>query len=258
MNEEALLYRFRFFVFAAILLCLLGVQAASAQTPASITTVSGNGQIFCSCPLAGGLQSGYYPLVAKVTDASGKPLSGVSVAWSIVAGTGTFGNLQFDTTTTGSDGTTSNNFFPAGAGGGTATTPPSFFQIAATTGSLSATFNLVQAYNAAGGTGQISEDERSLPQADVNTPLQAVSGQQGYTFNGVTGQSFRIGVITAGGTPVVGASVRIANYQTSPSATCVTGPGADPGSVLTDSTGFAVCTPVFSGSGSGNIILCRP
>jgi uncharacterized protein (TIGR03437 family) len=255
MNEEALLHRFRLIVFAAVLLCVFGL-VASAQTPANISVVSGNGQIFCSCPLAGGLISGYYPLVVKVTDVNNKPVAGATVTWSVIVGINNgFGNVQFDTTTTGADGTTSNIFLPAGAGGGTPTTPPAFFQVTATAASQTVTFNLVQAFNASGGSGQISEDERQLPQADVNTPIQAISGQQGYTFGGQSGQSFKLGVITAAGTPVVGASVRIANYQSSPSASCVTGPGADPGSVLTDSTGFATCTPVFSGTGSGNLIL---
>jgi uncharacterized protein (TIGR03437 family) len=257
MNEEALLHRFRLIVFAAILLCLFGLQVASAQTPANISIVSGNGQIFCSCPLAGGLITGYYPLVVKVTDANNRPVAGATVSWSVIVGVNNgFGNLVSDTTVTAADGTTSNTFLPGGAGGGTPTTPPIFFQINATTAnSLTATFSLVQAFNAAGGSGQISEDERQLPQADANTPIQAVSGQQGYSFGGQSGQSFKIYVLSAAGAPVVGANVRIANYQSSPSASCVTGPGADPGSVLTDSTGLATCTPVFSGSGSGNLIL---
>ena len=252
MNEEALLHRLRLIVFAAILLCLFGLQVASAQTPANISVVSGNGQIFCSCPLAGGLTTGYYPMVVKVTDASNKPVSGANVSWTVTNG---LGNLISDTTVTGADGTTSNTFLPAGAGGGTPTTPPAFFQVTATAASQNAIFNLVQAFNASGGSGQISEDERQLPQADSNNPLQAVAGQQGYTLAGQTGQSFTIGVLSAGGTPVAGANIRIANYQSSPSASCVTGPGADPGSVLTDSTGYATCTPIFSGSGSGNLIL---
>jgi adhesin/invasin len=256
MNEEALLHRYRLIVFAALLLCLFGLQVASAQTPANISVVSGNGQIFCSCPLAGGLISGYYPLVVKVTDANNKPVAGATVTWGVVVGINNgFGNLLSDTTVTAADGTTSNTFLPGGAGGGTPTTPPTFFQVNATVNSVTATFSLVQAFNASGGSGQISEDERQLPQADSNTPLQAIAGQQGFTSGGQSGQSFKIGVLSAAGAPVVGANVRIANYQSSPSASCVTGPGADPGSVLTDSTGYATCTPVFSGSGSGNLIL---
>ncbi len=253
------MYQFRYFIFAAILACLLCVQVAPAQTPASIITVSGNGQIFCSCPTASGIDPNtgtFYPLVVLVKDTNGKPLANATVNWNFTSQTGFgsfFGNVS--TTTTGADGTTSNQFVPGGGAQGTPSTPPTNFLISATAGSATATFNLTQAYNAFGGSGQIAENTTSLPQAIAGDPITANSGQQGYSFEGQAFQSLTMAVLTVGGTAVPGVSVRIINFQSSPTASCVTGPGADPGSVLTDTNGIATCTPVFNGTGSGTFEL---
>jgi uncharacterized protein (TIGR03437 family) len=253
------LYQFRYFIFAAILACLLCVQLAPAQTPASIVTVSGNGQIFCSCPAASGidpLTGTFYPMVVLVKDANGKPLANATVNWNFTSPTGFgsfFGNVS--TTTTAADGTTSNQFVPGGGAQGTPSTPPTSFFITATAGTATATFSLTQAYNAFGGSGQIAENTTSLPQAIAGDPIIASSGQQGYIFEGQAFQSLTMAVKTVGGTAVPGVSVRIINFQSSPTASCVTGSGADPGSVLTDANGTATCTPVFNGTGSGTFEL---
>jgi uncharacterized protein (TIGR03437 family) len=252
MNEEVLLYKYRFFVFAAILACLFGVQAASAQTPANVTVLSGNGQIYCSCPLTFQGFFGYEPLVVRVTDANNRPIAGATVNWSVASvSIGGFGQVNLATTTTATDGTTSNTFLPGG-GVQPLSTQPASFQISATAGAASATFDLTQAYDASGQGGTIAENPTFLPATISTSPITGIAGQQGYSFNGQSGQSLRVGVVTPFGTPVPGVSLRIANYAgSSASAACSTGPGADPGSVLTDSTGYAVCTPVFSGSGPG-------
>lgn len=270
MNEEAFLHRYRFFIFAAILALIMGVQSAPAQTAANITIISGSGQIFCSCPLAvGGGQLGFLPMVVKVTDAQGNAVANASVTWEVTlaplaspalasgsVGTDPANGNQTWTTTTATDGTTQNSLALPGGGFGTTSTPPTEMQVRAMVpNGATVTFSETQAYNASGGSGQISEVSSNLPAANSQSPLVAVSGQQGYTYNGQVGQGLNLGVLTASGTPVPGVSVRIANFQTSPIATCATGPGADPGSVLTDPTGYATCNPVFSGSGPGTFIL---
>ena len=255
------MHQFRFFLFAALVACLMSVNPASAQTqtPASVTSLSGNGQVFCSCPAASGvdpLTGTYYPLVVLVKDANNKPVPNATVNWGFTSPTGFgsfFGNIS--TTTTAADGTTSNLFVPGGGAQGTPSTPPTSFFISATAGTATATFSLTQVYNTIGGSGQVGINSSNLPPAYTGSPITANSGQQGFTFNGTVFPNLSIAVITAGGTPVFGVSVRIVNFQNSPTATCVTQPGADPGSVLTDVNGNASCVPVFSGTGNGTFEL---
>ncbi len=253
------MYRIRYVIFAALLLCLMGVNPASAQTAASITTLSGNGQIFCSCPAASGvdpLTGTFYPIVVLVKDINGRPLPNATVTWGFSSPTG-FGSFFGDvtTTTTAADGTTSNLFIPGGGAQGTTSTPPTSFFITASSGSATASMTLTQVYTAFGGSGQVGLNTSNLPGAYTGNPITANSGQTGFTFNGTPYPNLSISVITSGGTPVSGASVRIINFQSSPTAACLTGVGADPGSVLTDVNGTATCTPVFTGSGNGSFEL---
>src|SRR5581483_2631984 len=232
------------------------MQSASAQTAANVSIVSGSGQIYCSCPTIGGFANGAYsPLVVLVTDAFNRPVANATVNWSLTSSTfGFTGYVQNSTTTTGADSTSSNTFIPQG-GAQLSGQQPISFQVTASSGNGAAVFSLSQAFDANGGAGSIGEDNTNIPSTSNTQPLSGTQGQQGYSFNGVSGQSFRVGVLTQIGTPVPGVSVRIENFQSSPTASCVTGPGADPGAVLTDSTGYATCTPVFSGSGPGSFLL---
>ena len=255
MNEEVLLHKFRSFILAAIVACVFCAQVASAQTPASITVLAGNGQIYSTGVNAGGQDpatNATYPLVVLVRDANNHPVPNATVNWNFTSTFAAFGLFVGNvvTTTTGSDGTTSNVFIPQGGSFSTTTTPPTQYTITASTGSFSANFSMTQIYPASGIAGQI-EVNTNLAGGNSGNPITANSGQQGFVNNGQATQSISVSVITAGGSPLPGVSVRLANYQSSPSASCVTGFGADPGSVLTDSNGNAVCTPTFTGSGTG-------
>src|SRR5207237_362687 len=86
----------------------------------------------------------------------------------------------------------------------------------------------------------------------------------GVTLNGTAGAPFATPVkvhVDSLGFPLAGVSVRLLNSNVDPvtnvingaSASCATGAGADPGSVLTDANGDGICTIVFgpiSGAGS--------
>src|SRR5215216_1638801 len=76
---------------------LLTAGGASAQTPASTTVVSGNGQLICQCQFGGSyIEFFFRPLVVKVTDTTGAPLANVTVNWAITNGgfNGTLGSSQ--------------------------------------------------------------------------------------------------------------------------------------------------------------------
>ena len=57
-------------VAAAALALLLMAGVASAQTPANMTVVSGNGQLICQCTY-GYTEFFFRPMVVRVTDADG-------------------------------------------------------------------------------------------------------------------------------------------------------------------------------------------
>src|SRR5207253_2392205 len=81
------------------------------------------------------------------------------------------------------------------------------------------------------------------------TTLEGIAGSPGTTPIKVH--------VDASGLAVANASVRLLNINdraTGATAMCATGPGADPGSVLTDANGDGICTPVFGSiSGAGNV-----
>ena len=73
-------------IIASFVIAILCAPAASAQATASaISIVSGNGQMPCpNCARKAFTQ--FYPLVVKVTDASGQPIANKTVSWQISSG----------------------------------------------------------------------------------------------------------------------------------------------------------------------------
>src|ERR1041384_6316268 len=100
--------RLRFTLFAAVLVGLFCVSVAPAQTAANITVLSGNGQIICeTCSQA--IFRFFLPMVVKVTDSAGNPISNKTVNWNITSSQGPLPTLSFgNTTTTDGSGVASN------------------------------------------------------------------------------------------------------------------------------------------------------
>lgn len=229
---------YRFPLLVAVLVLFLSGTAAPAQTPANVSIVSGNGQLICgSCA--------FEPLIVKVTDAGGNPVPNVAVTWTQSAGSNSF-QAQ---TTTGSDassnaslcnriGQSCNFILP-----GTPTGAPAASTFVASVGNAAATFIVTQ--GPAGGTGVVT------PQLISPAVPATLTGAAG-----ASGAAIQVQVITNTAQPVPNVSVRLAPEEgTTPaiSVSCTTQAGADPGSVLTDSTGLATCTPVFgAGGGTGD------
>jgi uncharacterized protein (TIGR03437 family) len=243
----------RLFLFAAVVALLLSAPAAFAQTPANISVVSGNGQFVCfGCP---GVSVDFRPLVVKVTDASGNPVGNATVTWTSTAGTGFLVSTQTTTDGTG----TSQNFYIGSGSNSLAGSGAGPFQasIIASIGTASVTFTESSAAGMVVGATNLGPivvpvnvypDLSKLPGGGAT--VSATAGTQGFSFNGVSGQSFVVG-ISSNIAPLAGVNIRLVNYQTNPTVSCVTGPGADPGSVLTDTNGYATCVPTFTGSGHG-------
>lgn len=242
--------RFRFYPGMAVFAILLCAQAASAQTPANISVVTGSGQLIClNC--IGSFTPGYQALVVKVTNASGQPLSGVAVSWSQAAGdfNSIQGTLRDTTTYTDNNGlswtyyTPSNFSVPGGPGHSVSTAT-----IVATVGSLSTTFYLSNGL----------QWDPSLTGSTLVNPLiyrvlqDSASITPGSSFTGQIGSQsttpIKIQVVALDNTPISNVAVQLVN--TTPNAstmTCATSQSAGPGVVLTDQTGVATCFPVFGG-----------
>ncbi|HWB86745.1 MAG TPA: hypothetical protein VG675_21550 [Bryobacteraceae bacterium] len=230
--------RLRILLFIAVLAGLLCANVASAQT---VSIVAGNGQVICICP-----QSAFQffdPVVVKVTDtASGNPLPNAAVSWALTSGNGTLSQTQ---TFTDANGQTSNLYIQSTVPG-TPLQPFVQSTIVASAGSSSVTFTLTQG---------LSDVLTGVQYLQVNL----VSPVIGSTITGSIGSQsatpIQVTMKSVTGVPVPNASVRLISDQDptqGPVVNCVTAAGADPGAVLTDATGSATCTPIFSGTaGSG-------
>jgi uncharacterized protein (TIGR03437 family) len=219
-----------------------------AQTAAQVQIVAGNGQMTCQgCSTGGQIGFQFFlPLVVRVVDATGAPIGNKEVDWNLVSSQGSVPSFFAQTFTDGS-GIATNNFFQQSQPGN-----PGFpflqSVLTATSDGVSVTFYETQGL--------------ALPSGDNTTRTQLVfasvqSPATGSSFVGTTGApaSQKIQVHVDGfGQPVPNVNVRLLNANdptTGASASCATGAGADPGAVMTDATGNAVCTVVF-GSVSGN------
>jgi len=238
--------RLQITILAAVLTGLICVPMACAQSAANVTVLSGNGQIVCeTCPNSTGFF--FLPMVVKVTDGSGKPIPNKTVHWAITtAFGGSEASLNFAATQTDANGIASNLFSQSPQQGSFSL---SFLQttVQASADSASATFTETQAL------GDTQIDVLTLVQVFLNFPPQftTLTGVAG----GVGATPILVHVDGFDGTPLPEASVRLLNVNNpavGASAACQTGPGADPGSVLTDAHGNASCTPVFGGiAGAG-------
>jgi uncharacterized protein (TIGR03437 family) len=232
-----------------VLFALIFIQAASAQT---ISIVQGNGQLDCEA-----CATGTYPFlddeVVLVKDANGNPASNVTVTWTVIAADGfnsPQGTLDNATTVTSSGnagaglcnqaGYSCNRYSGNDTGG-------QFLRVMAVTASLSngqsVTFTLTETPNAvaSGSTEQNANVQVTGP--TVNTLFEGTAGSTS------SSTPITVTVVTNGGQGIPNVSVRLVPDKDtpagSPTASCATKAGADPGSTLTDSTGTATCNVVF-------------
>jgi uncharacterized protein (TIGR03437 family) len=222
--------------------------APPLATAAKVEVVSGNGQLICTTCVST-TNTFFYPMVVKVSDANGNPIAGKTVNWGLVSSAGAPGPPpSFDiTSVTDGNGLAFSRPHVSGFASGNAVTPFMQTVINAMADTASVSFTITQALT------------------DYNSGLQFISASLtapaiGTVLTGPAGATGTVPIqihIDGFGTPVPGVSVRILNAEVTsasgqvvispdyPSANCATGPGADPGSVLTDSSGNASCYPVF-------------
>ena len=203
--------------------------AAMAQTPANIAVVSGNGQLVCRL-CSGSNFTLFEPMVVLVTDSQGHAVPSTPVNWAVVGGATQNTSLNAAQTSTANDGTTSNVLTII------FTTSRVAYTVVASlpNSTASVTFTLT-----AGG----NETSTDFASAQVSPSLPvAVAGPAG----GAGSPALKVTVTDQTGKGIQNISVRLIpspNQASSATAACATGAGADPGSVLTDITGLATCTP---------------
>jgi uncharacterized protein (TIGR03437 family) len=257
------LNKFRFFVVATVLAIAFIAPAAFAQTPVNISIISGNGQISCpECTQQGfGLQS-FSPLYVKVTDANGNAVSGAQVNWTVVLGQGTFASsgAQTGQTTTDVNGNTNIVYqLPLQSFSGSALNPYSPSTISASiTSGASVNFYETQAFvSTTSGNVNAPVFVSVFDYTPGSTPSCANCLNPGDTLTGPAGSTstnqFQVQVYVPGsGNGVPNVSLRLVSNQSSPTVSCATGPGADPGSVLTNANGIATCTAIL-GTSTGDV-----
>jgi uncharacterized protein (TIGR03437 family) len=229
---------------------------AQPATAAQIQIVAGNGQLTCqgcfsNTPGQTPFQF-FLPMVVRVLDADGNPIGNKPVNWTLMSSQGSVPNFAAQTFTDG-NGIAQNTLYQ-GFQPGNIGFP--FLQnvLTASADNASLTFTETQGLALPGG----GSTNTQLVFAAVNSP------GAGTTFAGTTGSpsATKINVhVDAFGLPVPNVHVRLLNVNDpskGASVSCATGAGSDPGGVLTDSAGNAVCTVVFgplAGTGSFTVIV---
>jgi hypothetical protein len=221
------------------LILLFSAAAAYAQ---SVSIVSGNGQIVPQ-------HSMFEPLEVELRNALGQPVPNATVTWRVVEGNGqaTLGN--FETTATSvsdANGIASMRFYqnPFPIFG------TSFAQskVSATAGGASVTFT---------ETTIFTDFQSGVPQVNVYllSEIERLSGAAGTTWP----REARIQVAGYLGGPVPGVALTVLSGDPSsgPAISCVTAPGQQPGTVLTDATGTATCALRFDGQPGGSEFQMR-
>lgn len=240
----------RLFVLAMILGAAIA-PLASAQTVASVSVVSGNGQLICEGCVNSAFQF-FDDLTVRVADANNNAIPNATVTWAVVSG---LAQLLTTTTSTDASGLTYVQPFPVQQYG---TLSFTYTQntITATAGGYTATFTITQALPNTitnGAVPPVTYDFSSLANLFGNTVSGSASSAETFLTPLTAGAESTAG----GGIPNV--SMRLVNADgtsgpssTIPSLYCPTAAGADLYSVLTAANGYATCPAVFGGVAGNN------
>ncbi len=237
---------------AAMLVALSGASVATAQTVASLKTISGDGQVVCLC-ISATLQF-FQPITVQALDANGNGVANATITWTVTSGQATVGS---PTTITDSNGRSTNPLNQTVlAIYGTLVQPflQSTIVAAANSGNPSATFYETYALIDPNGNPMV---RASLPtQNGQQLTASGLSGNSGSTIPDI--QVFAGGEgLAADGVP--GVSIQLVQGQNSPTITCApsstSSPAGNSGTVLSGASGNAICTPVLGGSGTGQFYI---
>ena len=248
------------FVVATLLAAIFIAPAALAQTPVNLSIISGNGQITCpECTLAGFGRQNFDPLIVRVTDANGNAVPNATVTWTVVAGqaiVGPVGQSLANATQTVQTFTDVNGNATVQAvipflGSGSAAVPFVTSTVSAAISSFTVNFYMTVALANTSSNGNTSVLVQVLDLTPATFPACNTCINPGDTLTGAAGSTsatqFEISVYAPGSVYgiVPNISLRLVPNQGSPTISCATGAGADPGSVLTDQNGNAICNAIL-------------
>jgi uncharacterized protein (TIGR03437 family) len=228
-------------LFAGSFLTALFLFPAFCQAQ-TVSIVSGNGQLVCpDCPVN---PQKYAALMVQVNDSSMKPVAGATVTWTI---TQPGSPTTAPTSVTNSAGQASLAF---------AAPPPAVLEdFFVTTVVASATVDGVQAsttfYETTAEPAGAGTTAATISLVPASAPPVLTDGVDGSSSVYTTGETSTTAV-----TPIVvsvlGLDGGLGNVQVSLQSTttgltigCETQPGQQAGTVLTNSSGYATCTPLF-------------
>jgi len=229
-------------VFAGSFLTALFLFPAFSQAQ-TISIISGNGQLVCPDCKSG---SNYTPLVVQVNNAAGSPVANVTVTWTAT-------QLGYPpvtaTSTTNSSGQASYNFQGYAFFLGSNFLPATVVASAQVNG-ITTSLQFVE-------TTATPDMFGAAPVVVGLVPLASPP-----VLTGLAGQTASTPIVvsvlgTFGALPGIQVALQ-SGTKGQPTVTCATQPGQQAGTVITDSTGTATCTPVFGsqiGTGSYNIYV---
>jgi uncharacterized protein (TIGR03437 family) len=217
---------------------------AAETTAAKVTIISGAGQLICpGCPQK--LATQFKPLVVRVTDINGTPIAGKAVTWAVISQGFSLPSISSGPVTD------SNGFayaipFQYQTQQGSSIQPFAQSVISATADNATALFTETMALSDI-GTGTIFFSANLVSPGDATLTGNAGSiGQVPLRIHVSSGFVAYPGVSVRILSPEVTSDTgKISLSPYAPSASCRTGDGADPGAVLTDVNGDALCYPVF-------------
>jgi len=244
------MFRFKIIMGGFVAALLLFPVFSSAQ---SVSIVSGNGQLVC--PVCPGLTTQVFaPLIVQVNDSTGKPLANTTVTWTV---TRQGVSPSTSTSNTNSSGQATYTSCP----GETASCP-----LQPVIPFIGQSYLPATTTAAALGASAVFTDEVVVPslQTPGLAPIEIALAPSGEppALTGTAGQTattpIKVVVLGTAGGGIQGIQVRIDSGTSSgqPTVSCASTPGQQPGTVFTDSTGTATCTPVYGGVlGTGNYTI---
>ena len=229
-------------LFAGSFLTALFLFPAFCQAQ-TISIVSGNGQLVCpDCPVN---PQQYVPLVVQVNNAAGNPVANTTVTWTATQSGDTAVTAK---STTDSAGQASLAFTPLPLAT-VADFYPSTVVASATIGTVTASVSFYETTAVPAGAGTAGATVNLVPQS--SPPV----------LSGLGGQTASTPIVVS----VLGQNAGLPNIQVTLqsdtaglSISCATQAGQQAGTVLTNSSGQATCTPLFGnklGSGDYTIVI---
>jgi hypothetical protein len=228
-------------VLSAAFQITVGSSGGGVGPAAGLQIYSGNGQVLTEFASTAAQES----MKVRIVDASGNPVAGVGVSWTVSDQQATAGYLDRSGSTTDTNGIAEANFISSSVAGGGFLQPYGRSTIIASTGAQSVNFTITTLASQPGGTQGFIGVNLIKP-AD-----QRIVGKVGVTIPG----AIQLQITANGSSPLPGVGIRVFD----PSVTTTTGPASmcTTGTIITDSNGIGSCDLAVTGVVGTRSIIVR-